>query len=317
MSEYQWNAAAGATADFGVPHNWLVLGLLPVVPPGVNDNATIETAGAIVAGVGTVAFLSFLDVQAVEGQLTGLLAIRVRADMRLLPGAVLTTSLLNIALKTNDVGTVVVGKNGSVVINGDHPANSYAIFVGQGAGANGKLRVHGEGAVVSGGGEPIVIGHKGHGVLRISQGGTVTAGNADPYLFPFAMVIGNRNGSNGKVKISRALLSATGEIVVGRAGQGELEVKAAGTVSADTMEIGLSTGATGLVKVVGERTCLLLASTLTVGVAGVGSLAVEDHGRVTANFGIRVNGHLSLADGWSRREAWSSMRADFLPGTGR
>jgi T5SS/PEP-CTERM-associated repeat protein len=317
MSEYQWNAAAGATADFGVPHNWLVLGLLPVVPPGVNDNATIETAGAIVAGVGTVAFLSFLDVQAVEGQLTGLLAIRVRADMRLLPGAVLTTSLLNIALKTNDVGTVVVGKHGSVVINGDHPANSYAIFVGQGAGANGKLRVHGEGAVVSGGGEPIVIGHKGHGVLRISQGGTVTAGNADPYLFPFAMVIGNRNGSNGKVKISRALLSATGEIVVGRAGQGELEVKAAGTVSADTMEIGLSTGATGLVKVVGERTCLLLASTLTVGVAGVGSLAVEDHGRVTANFGIRVNGHLSLADGLVETGSLVVNAGGFLAGHGK
>lgn len=57
--------------------------------------------------------------------------------MRLLPGAVLTTSRLNVALKTNDVGTLVVGEHGGVVINGDHPANSYAIFVGQGLGAKG------------------------------------------------------------------------------------------------------------------------------------------------------------------------------------
>lgn len=297
MSDYQWNGAAGATADFGVPGNWLISGMLPIVPPGINDSATIATVGTVITGVGIVEFLSLLADQSLEGQLTGLQAIRISADMRLLPGAVLTTSLLNVALKTNDVGTLVVGKHGSVVINGDHATDSYAIYVGQGAGAKGNLRVHGEGASVNGGGEPIVVGHKGRGVLRISHGGTVTAGDADPYLFPFAMVIGNRSGSEGTVKVSRALLSAFGEIVVGRAGQGELELKAAGTVSADTMEIGLSTGAKGRVKVLGERTCLLLASTLTVGVAGVGSLAVEDRGRVTANFGIRVNGSLSLADG--------------------
>jgi T5SS/PEP-CTERM-associated repeat protein len=74
-------------------------------------------------------------------------------------------------------------------------------------------------------------------------------------------------------------------------------VKAAGTVSADTMEVGLSTGATGYVKVAGEGSCILVASTMTVGVAGVGSPAVEDRGRVTANFGLRVNGSISLADG--------------------
>lgn len=105
--------------------------------------------------------------------MTRLLAIRVSADVRLLPGAALATSLLNIALKPNDAGTLAIDKHGSVVINGDHPANSYTIYVGQRLGATGKLRMHGEGAVVNGGGEPIVVGHQVHGMLRISQGGTV------------------------------------------------------------------------------------------------------------------------------------------------
>jgi T5SS/PEP-CTERM-associated repeat protein len=298
MEDYEWVASA-STANFGIPGNWQILstGILAVVPPGVNDRATIDTAGAVITGVGTVAYILFLDAKAVEGQLTGLLAIKASGDMKLLPGAVLTTSLLNIAMQTNDTGTVVVGEQSSIVINGNHPTNSYAIYVGQGTGSKGKLHVHGYGAVVNGGNEPIVIGHKGHGVLRIRKGGNVAAGNADPYLFPFAVVIGNRSGSVGKVKVSDASLSARGEIVVGRSGSGFLDVESSGVVTAEKMEIGLSTGGAGSVTVHGEHALLVIAGTLTVGGAGSGSLVVADHGCVTVNVGLQVTGSISLADG--------------------
>jgi len=58
-------------------------------------------------------------------------------------------------------------------------------------------------------------------------------------------------------------------------------------------------------------------STLTVGVAGVGSLAVEDHGRVMANFGIRVNGRLLLADGALETGSLVVAASGFLAGTER
>jgi T5SS/PEP-CTERM-associated repeat protein len=296
MEDYEWTASA-STADFGVVGNWQIAGLPAAVPPGTGDRATIDTAGAVITGAGTVAYLLFLDLMAVQGPLTGLLAIKVSADMTLLPGAVLTTSLLNIAMQTNDAGTLLVGEHSSLVINGDHPANSYAIFVGQGVGSKGKLHVHGNGAVVNGGGEPVVIGHKGHGALRIRKGGSATFGNADPYLFPYAVVIGNRNGSEGRVRVSDAALSARGEIVVGRAGNGVLEVMRAGVVAAEKMEIGLSAGGAGSVTVDGERTLLTVATTLTIGVAGSGSLVVGNRGCVAVNFGIQVNGNLMMSDG--------------------
>jgi hypothetical protein len=58
-------------------------------------------------------------------------------------------------------------------------------------------------------------------------------------------------------------------------------------------------------------------STLTVGVAGVGSLAVEDHGRVMANFGIRVNGRLLLADGRLETGSLVVAASGFLAGHGK
>jgi hypothetical protein len=153
MASFIWTGAAG-TGDFATGGNWS-----PPGPPGNTDSATINTPGTFISGVGITSFLTFGGVEEIEAQLTGSLAIQVNAELKLRQACVVTTSVLGIGLITASSGTVLVGDDSCIVINGFHPTNSYAILVAQGIGSKGSLRVHGAGAAVNCGGEPIAIGH--------------------------------------------------------------------------------------------------------------------------------------------------------------
>jgi len=299
MTTYSWTGAAG-TEDFSTPNNWLVASpppppALPV--PGPGDDAMFDTASATIAGTGTAGRLIFGGSDVVRGQLTAVMGTQAAADLSLHPGAVLTTPFIGIGVSSGDVGKLTIGKHSSLVVNGFHLPNNYAIGVANATGSIGTLRVHGAGATLNGGGEPMSIGQNGNGVMQIEDGGMVSAGNADPLIYPWAVIIGNHAGANGTVEVSNGSLLAQGEIIVGRSTSGMLKIGPSGLVSAPDLAAGWTPAGQGSITVHGEHARLVLINTLEVGHMGFGSLDVTDHGVVSAGVSIIVNGPVTLADG--------------------
>jgi T5SS/PEP-CTERM-associated repeat protein len=298
MATYSWTGAAG-TEDFSTPNNWLVMPVAPppVPAPGPGDIAMFDTASATIAGTGTAQRLIFGGADVVRGQLTAVMGTQAGADLSLHPGAVLTTPLLGVGVASGDVGKLTIGKYSSLVVNGVHPPNNYAIAVANAAGSIGTLRVHGAGATLNGGNEPISIGQNGNGVMQIEDGGMVSAGNGDPAISPWAVIVGNHAGANGAVEVSNGSLLAQGEIIVGRSTSGMLKIGPSGLVSALDLAAGWTSAGQGSVTVHGEHARLVLVNTLEVGHMGFGSLSVADRGAVSAGIGVTVNGPVTLADG--------------------
>jgi T5SS/PEP-CTERM-associated repeat protein len=300
MATYSWTGAAG-TEDFSTPNNWLVTSPPPPPPPvtapGPGDDAMFDTASTTIAGTGTAGRLIFGGSDVVRGQMTAVMGIQAGADLSLHPGAVLTTPFVGVGVASGNVGKLTIGKHSSLVVNGFHLPNNYAIGVANATGSTGTLRVHGAGATLNGGNEPISIGQNGNGVMRIEDGGMVSAGNADPLIYPWAVIIGNHAGANGTVEVSNGSLLAQGEIIVGRSTSGMLKIGPSGLVSAPNLAAGWTSAGQGAVTVHGEHARLVLVNTLEVGHMGFGSLDVADHGTVSAGVSISVNGPMTLADG--------------------
>jgi T5SS/PEP-CTERM-associated repeat protein len=298
MATYSWTGAAG-TEDFSTPNNWLVTPapLPPVPAPGPGDDAMFDTAAATIAGTGTAQRLIFGGTDVLRGQLTAVMGTQAAADLSLHPGAVLTTPFVGIGVASGNVGKLTIGKHSSLVINGFHLPNNYAIGVANAAGSTGTLRVHGSGATVNGGNEPISIGQNGNGVMQIADGGMVSAGNADPLIYPWAVIVGNHVGANGIAEVSNGSLLAQGEIIVGRSTSGMLKIGPSGLVSALDLAAGWTSAGQGSVTVHGEHARLVIVNALEVGHMGFGSLDVADHGAVSVGIGVIVNGPVTLADG--------------------
>jgi T5SS/PEP-CTERM-associated repeat protein len=298
MATYSWTGGAG-TEDFSTPNNWLVSPFAPppVPPPGPGDDALFDTASATIAGTGTAQRLIFGGADVLRGQLTAVMGTQAAADLSLHPGAVLTTPLVGIGVASGDVGKLSIGKHSSLVVNGVHPPNNYAIAVANAAGSTGTLRVHGPGAALNGGNEPISIGQNGNGLMQIEDGGMVSAGNSDPAIFPWAVIVGNHAGANGTVEVWNGSLLAQGEVIVGRSTSGMLKIGPSGLVVALDLAAGWTATGQGSVTVHGEHARLVVVDTLEVGHMGFGSLSVADHGAVSAGVNVTVNGPVTLADG--------------------
>jgi len=298
MANYMWNAGAG---DFNAAKNWEVSGAVPTQPPGSGDFATFDGAGIVVTGTGTAQRLIFYTAQ-IEGQLTATYGTAVNQDLTLDESASLTTPRLGIPIDNSQGGgTLTVGKNASVVITPFHTVDNPAIAVGDAALADpealaGTLLVQGVGAIVNGGNQPIYVGSHGVGLMKISDGGVVTAGNGDCLIYPWALVIGNH--ATGTVDVSDATLTARGQIIVGRQATGTLTIGGCSVVAAEELYIGWSASGTGSVSISGNRARLFVTGLLDVAAAGgTGSLEVANDAVVSAGIGVVVNGTLTLDGG--------------------
>ncbi|MFM0029813.1 hypothetical protein PQR70_26620 [Paraburkholderia madseniana] len=278
--------------------------------------ARIEGAAVPITGTGNPKILYTTNTVRFAGHFTAAYGSPVNAQqLTLLPGAVLTTPMLHFVVGIDGpasplTGNMKVDAGGTAVIVGSHTPDNYAIEMSELHGSTANLVVEGAGAVVNGGNLPMSVGQTGSSTLRIRHGGVVSVGNDDPLIYPWCLVIGNHQGSSGTVEVQHASLLARGQIIVGRNSTGTLNVDAGGLVVAENLAIGwepkreqvTQSGTTvtegiGTVTVKGRDARLIVDNQLEVQHMGTGSLAVADHGFVSAGVGIIVNGALSLANG--------------------
>jgi T5SS/PEP-CTERM-associated repeat protein len=310
MADYSWKP--GAAGDFEGVTNWLDSnGVQAMLPPGPADIATIDQAGGVVTGSGTVQRLKFFGTTTVSAQLTATFGMQANQDLTLVHGAVLTTPRLGIPFDGSHGSncTLTVGADAVIAVTPFHTVDNYALVVGDDSTATptrppvpGTLVVQGAGAVVDGGNQPIAVGQNSAGTVAIAEGGTMSAGNGDPLIYPWALVIGNH--AHGTVAVSHAVLTAHGQIIVGRKAVGTLAIDGCSVVAADEMYIGWTpqpqTNAKGAVSVSGHRARLVVGGLLDVGGAGgTGSLDVTDHAVVSAGVSVYVSptGALTLNHG--------------------
>jgi T5SS/PEP-CTERM-associated repeat protein len=321
MANYSW--IPGGAGDFETATNWHDNGGPAAQPPGPADIATIDNAGGVVTGSGTVLRLKFFGTLTVSAQLTATFGMQVNQDLTLVQGAVLTTPRLGIPFDGSQGGncTLTVGADAVVAITPFHTVDNYALVVGDDSSPPGALVVKGAGAVVDGGNQPIAVGQGGTGTMTIADGGAVTAGNGDPLIYPWALVIGNH--AQGTVKVSDGTLTARGQIIVGRQAVGALTIEGCSIVAAEEMYIGWTpqtTNANGSVSVSGSRARLVVGGLLDIGGAGgTGSLDVADHAVVSAGISVYVNrtGALTLNHGLIDTSAFGVDKGGTLAGSGK
>ena len=130
-----------------------------------------------------------------------------------------------------DVRDSYVGYAGAgelnVLAGGSAPSN-YFIHIGYDPGSSGSVNVSGPGSTMKSGtpgtsGELLHVGNSGHGVLNVSDGGSVICTYA---------AIAAETGSDGRTVVSGATsnLTAAGDLSVARYGQGLLEIADDGEV---------------------------------------------------------------------------------------
>ena len=165
--------------------------------------------------------------------------------------------------------------NGTFNVDDNGRADIGAFNLGQSEGSTGAATISGPHAVVDAS-KSIALGFSGTGTLTIQNGGTLT--NADYVRF------GNLIGSSGTATVTGIGSSWTQASIftVGDSGDGTLNVQTGGVVNtAGAVSIGKQASGIGTVIVTGADATWNAGSTLELGGAGVGNLALTSGGRAT------------------------------------
>jgi T5SS/PEP-CTERM-associated repeat protein len=153
------------------------------------------------------------------------------------------------------------------------------VHVGTLAGSLGTVTVNGAGSKwnYSGG---LLVGELGNGTLTINNGGQVDSTNL--LMIGAYGSIANGSGSTGVANVAGAGSKwiDTGNLYVGNAGIGTLNVSAGGQVSNSTGYIGNQSDSTGMASVDGADSMWTNNGNLFVGNTGTGTLYVTNFGTV-------------------------------------
>ena len=135
------------------------------------------------------------------------------------------------------------------------------------------------------GADILFVGNMLKGALEISNGGSVTNGNA---------VIAEGLLATGLVRVDGggSQWINNGSLVVGNAGDGVLEISGGGSVSNAAVSVGLASSSVGLVTVNGMGSQWTVTAAMSIGREGEGTLEVTGGGEV-----IGVNSPFLLGDG--------------------
>jgi fibronectin-binding autotransporter adhesin len=193
-------------------------------------------------------------------------------------------------------GVINVGAGGVLKIDGTGVASGTpSLVIGSGAGSSGALNVSGAGATVNNNAGGFDVGGVGLGSLAIQSGGTViTSPGTTVGLVGADIASGTgSDGSNVSVTGNGSDWQITGSLLVGDAAAGSLAITAGGTVTADSGDIGVQSGASGNVSVIGTGSALTYAGQLTIGDNASAELSILNGATVNANnadIGLNADG---------------------------
>ncbi|WP_218244947.1 autotransporter domain-containing protein [Pseudomonas sp. 09C 129] len=206
----------------------------------------------------------------------------------------------------NNSSDLLVGGQGKarLDIRDGGTVTSFTGVLGSDVGSRGDASVSGPGSTwtnrIS-----LYVGSQGEGVLDIENGGKVTSAGGD---------VAREATGKGTVRVSGpgSALENEGSLLVGTRGTGTLTIENEGKVSVHKYDaaIGIAKGGTGAVHVT-TNASLEVHDQLNVGVAGNGTLTVEQGGRVSSartDIGL-LDGSISTA---TVAGAHSSLTTDEL-----
>ena len=179
----------------------------------------------------------------------------------------------------------ILSGTGTIVVNGATSSGNSGLSIGQSAGSAGTVTV--ANGFLSNAGANIRVGQSGTGILDVVNGGTVSVtGTAD------GISIGRSAGATGSMTVSGAnafVTIASGNLTIGQAGTGSLNVQSGGLIEVNGtsgVSVGQSANAIGLLEVGSAGT--LYAS---------GNAGITAGGPTGATGSIDVNGGLIYVSG--------------------
>jgi T5SS/PEP-CTERM-associated repeat protein len=195
-------------------------------------------------------------------------------------------------------GTLIVGNSGTGVLNisnGGSVSSSGSGYLGYWSGSSGTVIVDGKGSAWTWGNMLYVgssyPGNSGVGVLKISNGGSVSGKSAN---------LGNSTGSSGTVTVdgTGSNFTCTSELHVGDSGTGVLNITNGGAVSSGFGNLGYYTAnSSGTVTVDGAGSRWTCTKTTNVGGSGTGVLNIAHGGAVNGGNGNIFSSGTVTVDG--------------------
>ena len=173
-------------------------------------------------------------------------------------------------------GNMIVGSSGrgTLLVDGGGLVSNATGFIGWDGGSIGLAIVTGTNSRWTNT-STLSVGNLGAGTLLVGAGGKVTAVGRS--------YIGFGSGVAGSATVTGTDSSWTtsGDLIVGRLGNGTLSVEAAGLVSNAEGIVGSLAGGVGMATVTGANSRWANSGKLIVGDSGNGTLTVSDSGKVT------------------------------------
>lgn len=211
--------------------------------------------------------------------------------------------------------------DGTLTVSGGGVVTSTAGYVGTVTGSKGEVTVTGTGSLWEMD-NAFIVGYQSgtEGTVTISNGGVINALQAS---------LGDLAGSVGSMTVTGAgstwsaytdaNIQYSGDLNVGRYGQGTLIVADGGTVSGGMLHIGNEVGSSGTVTVTGAGSNLDITNRLSIGLDGTGSLTLSQGatisaGRIVIADGANSQGTLTLGTGAG---AVTTTTVSFGDGTGK
>jgi len=266
---YLWDGSSGS--QFINTNNWT-----PAGEPGAADTATFRL-GAVPA-YPVLLFQGLFDPinRTVDRMIVG-------ANTVSFAGGVLTVDSTN----TTETGRgLIIGQTASdvAVVNSGLQGLStvYATF-GSAAGSSGTLNVTNGTFNVTGGMTPyeLIVGLFGSGAINVGGGRDVNISDDT--------MLGLYSGSNGTATVSGvgSTWANGGDVFVGGAGSGAINITDGGQLTAGRVDIATETGGSGDVNVTGPNSTLTTNNfgRIAVGDGGTGSLDVTAGGSVASGTG--------------------------------
>ncbi|MSP03084.1 MAG: hypothetical protein EXR07_18855, partial [Acetobacteraceae bacterium] len=284
--------ASGQTAAFSNTGGWTLSGVTLQLTQGLTGQSTLTVNGGTLTGGGTAAIggSSGATLLLTGGGLSTFQNTTVGTNANQSG----TLTLTGLGTTWTDTGGLQVGASddatkgsapghGAVTVTQSAHLNGGGVDVlGVTAGSEGELTVTNGGQASDAG---LVAGEAGTGVVTVS-GGTLTNSGS--------LVLGHLAGAHGTLTVtgSNALVSGSGQAIVGDAGTGSLSIHSGATVITTPGTVAGLTGAVianaasgggSSVTVIGAGSNWQVTGTLVVGNAGFGSLAISQSGSVTAS----------------------------------
>jgi fibronectin-binding autotransporter adhesin len=201
-------------------------------------------------------------------------------------------------LTIKDAGTMSVGQDLDL-------SQSAALYLGDEAGSSGALSVVGDGSQLSVNGQALV-GLDGHGTLHVSDGATMSTGDASGQT-PGGLVVTLDSDGSGAVTVTGdgSSLTNNGVLGVGAGGKGSLTISAGGEVTTNINQslgyqglyAGGNQGSTGVITVTGAGSELTVDTYAIIGSSGNGTLDVKAGGYASIAALLNLNDYAGLLIG--------------------